>query len=53
MQRIIKEGSENGTGRNQREINHRRLLTVGNKGWVAGGKVREWGNQVTGIKEGT
>ena len=49
----VREGNLNGKS-SERETNHERLLTIGNKLRVAGGEVGgEWGTWVTGIKEGT
>ena len=45
-----REGKLNGKS-SERETNHERLLTIGNKLRVAGGEGR-WGNWVMGIKEG-
>ena len=48
-----REGKLNGKS-SEREKNHERLLTIGNKLRVAGGEVDlGWGNWVMGIKEGT
>ena len=40
---------ENKTTKSEREINHKKLLIIGNKLRVAGGeKLRDWGNWVRG-----
>ena len=48
------KGREGKLGRNQRETNHERLLTLGHKlGVVEGRWMGGWGNWVMGTKEGT
>ena len=46
-----KEGTE--WEKLERETNHERLLTLGNKGFRKGKWVGGWGNWVTGNEEGT
>ena len=49
----VKERKLNGKS-SERETNHERLLTIGNKLRVAGGEVAgRWGKWVMGIEEGT
>ena len=40
-------------GKLERETNHERLLTLGNKGLQMGRWVEGWGNWVTSTEEGT
>ena len=56
MKGIVKERRGTEWEKLERETNHERLLTLGNKHKVAEGKegrVGGWGNWVTGTKEGT
>ena len=54
MKGIITERRKTEWGKLERETNHERLLTLGNKQRAAEGEVVEgWGNWVMGTEEGT
>ena len=53
MKGIIRERRETEWEKLERETNHERLLTLGNKGLQKGRWVEGWGNWVMGTEEGT